>query len=50
MKKLLVFVCFVVLMAACQPVANENTANANKGTEPMKATAPPSEADIIAKE
>jgi hypothetical protein len=49
MKKLLLFVSFVVLVAACQPVTNENMANANKGTEP-KAMAPPSEADIIAKE
>src|SRR5262245_44987744 len=49
MKKLLVFVCFLVLVAACQPVANENTANANKGPE-TKSSAPPSEAEIIAKE
>jgi len=49
MKKLLVFVCFLVLVAACTPVANENTSNANKGTE-TKAMAPPSEADMIAKE
>ncbi|MFZ0749228.1 MAG: nuclear transport factor 2 family protein [Pyrinomonadaceae bacterium] len=49
MKKLIVGVCFLVLLAACQPVANENTANANKTPE-TKAVAPPSEADIIAKE
>lgn len=51
MKKLLVFVCFLLLVAACtnQPVSNENTANANKGTE-TKTMAPPSEADMIAKE
>jgi len=49
MKKLFVFVCFLVFVAACTPMANENMTNANKGTE-MKSTAPPSEADIIAKE
>jgi hypothetical protein len=49
MKKLLLFVCFLVLVAACTPVANENMANANKGTE-TKTMAPPSEADMIAKE
>lgn len=49
MKRLLVFVCFVVLAAACTPMSNENTANTNKATE-TKASAPPSEADIIAKE
>lgn len=49
MKRLLVFVCFLVLIAACTPVTNENTANTNKATE-TKASAPPSEADIIAKE
>ena len=49
MKRLLVFVCFVVLAAACTPVSNENTSNTNRATE-TKASAPPSEADIIAKE
>jgi hypothetical protein len=49
MKRLLLFVCFLVLLAACQPVANENTTNANKGAE-TKTMAPPSEADMIAKE
>jgi hypothetical protein len=49
MKRLLVFVCFAVLATACTPVSNENTANANKATE-TKTMAPPSEADIIAKE
>jgi hypothetical protein len=49
MKRLLVFVCFVVLAAGCTPVSNENTANTNKATE-TKAMAPPSEADMIAKE
>jgi hypothetical protein len=50
MKKVIGFVCFLLLLAACQPVANENRAmNANTGTE-TKAMAPPSEADIIAKE
>ena len=49
MKKLIAGVCFLVLFAACQPVANENTANANKTPE-TKAVAPPSEADMIAKE
>lgn len=49
MKKLIAGVCFVVLFAACQPVANENTTNANKTPE-TKAVAPPSEADMIAKE
>lgn len=51
MKKLIVGVCFLtlVVVAACQPVANENVAtNANKA--PETATAPPSEADMIAKE
>jgi hypothetical protein len=49
MKRLLVFVCFVVLAGACTPMSNENTSNTNKATE-TKAAAPPSEADIIAKE
>ena len=49
MKRLLGFVCFLVLVTACTPVANENTTNANKTTE-TKASAPPSEADMIAKE
>ena len=49
MKKLLAGVCFLVLIAACQPVTNENMANANKTPE-TKAIAPPSEADMIAKE
>src|SRR5688572_19359891 len=49
MKKLIAGVCFLALFAACQPVANENTANANKTPE-TKAVAPPSEADMIAKE
>lgn len=49
MKKLIAGVCFLVLLAACQPVANENMANANKTPE-TKAVAPPSEADMIAKE
>lgn len=49
MKRLLVFVCFVVLAVACTPVSNENTANANKGTE-TKTMAPPTVDDISAKE
>jgi hypothetical protein len=50
MKKLLVFVCFLVLAAACQPVANENTTtNTNKGTE-TKSAAMPTVDDISAKE
>lgn len=49
MKKLIVSLCFLALFAACQPVANENTANANKTPE-SKTVAPPSEADMIAKE
>lgn len=48
MKKLIAGVCFLALFAACQPVANENTANANKTPE-TKDVAPPSEADMIAK-
>jgi len=47
MKRLIVFVCFLVFVAACTPMANENMTNANKE---MKSTAPPSEADMIAKE
>src|SRR5437867_1301688 len=52
MKKILALVCFLVAVAACatQPPGNKDTmSNANKGPE-MKSTAPPSEADIIAKE
>ena len=49
MKKLIAGVCFLALFAACQPVANDNMANANKSPE-TKAVAPPSEADMIAKE
>ena len=49
MKKLIAGVCLLVLIAACQPVANDNMANANKTPE-TKAVAPPSEADMIAKE
>jgi hypothetical protein len=50
MKKLIVFVCFLVFVAACQPVANENTTtNTNKGTE-TKSSAMPSVDDISAKE
>jgi hypothetical protein len=49
MKKLIAGVCFLVLFAACQPVANDNMANANQTPE-TKAVAPPSEADMIAKE
>ena len=56
MKKILPLVSLLLLTAACAPqpagnkdtTANANT-NANKATE-VKATAPPSEADIIAKE
>ena len=49
MKKLIAGLCFLVALAACQPVANDNTTNANKTPE-TKAVAPPSEADMIAKE
>src|ERR687895_1113316 len=49
MKKLIAGVCFLVLVVACQPVANENLTNANKTPE-TKAVPPPSEADMIAKE
>lgn len=56
MKKILALVSLLILAAACatQPsgnkdtIANANT-NANKSAE-MKTIAPPSEADIIAKE
>ena len=52
MKKILALVCLLVLAAACatQPSGNKDmTANANKTTE-TKSIAPPSEADIVAKE
>ena len=52
MKKLIGFVSFMVLLAACtaEPTANKNTtSNANKPAETKTATAP-TEADIIAKE
>ncbi|HYX27470.1 MAG TPA: DUF4440 domain-containing protein [Pyrinomonadaceae bacterium] len=52
MKKLIALVCLLVLAAACtmQPSGNKDmTANANKAPE-TKSAAPPSEADIIAKE
>src|SRR5574341_1059141 len=49
MKKLIGFVCLLVLVAGCQPVANENMSNANKAME-TTSMAPPSEADMIAKE
>lgn len=50
MKKMLAGVCFVVLVAACQPMPTDNTTtNANTAAE-TKAVAPPSEADMIAKE
>jgi len=53
MKKILVFVCFVLLVAAAcatQPTGNKDTvANANQPAE-SKAAAMPSESDIIAKE
>jgi len=50
MKKLIAGVSLLVLAMACQPVANENTTtNTNKAPE-TKTAAPPSEADIIAKE
>ena len=50
MKRIIALLCFVVLAAACanQPPANNMTTNANSGEK--KSTAPPSEADIIAKE
>jgi hypothetical protein len=48
MKKLIGFVCLLVLVAACQPVANENRSMNANTTE--KASAPPSEAEMIAKE
>jgi hypothetical protein len=50
MKRLLVLVCFLVLVAACTPVANENTTtNTNKATE-TKSSAMPTVDDISAKE
>ena len=51
MKKIVAFLCLVVFAAACanQPANNTATTNTNSGNE-MKSTAPPSEADIIAKE
>ena len=49
MKRLLVFVSFVVLAAACTPMSNENTSNTNKATE-TKTMAPPTLDDISAKE
>lgn len=49
MKKLIAGVCFLVLVTACQPMTNENLANINKAPE-TKPAAPPSEADMIAKE
>src|SRR3989442_13768054 len=52
MKKILAPGFFLVAVAACatQPPGNKDTmSNANKGGE-MRATAAPSEADIIAKE
>ena len=51
MKKIVAFLCLVVFAAACatQPANNTATTNTNSGTE-TKSTAPPSEADIIAKE
>ena len=50
MKKIIAFLCFLVLAAACtnQPPANNTSSNANSGEK--KSSAPPSEADIIAKE
>ena len=49
MKRLLVFVCFLVFAMACTPMNNENTSNANKGTE-TKTSAMPTVDDISAKE
>jgi hypothetical protein len=50
MKKLIAGVSLLLLAMACQPVPNSNTtANANTAPE-TKAVAPPSEADMIAKE
>ena len=51
MKRLLVFVCFVMLGVACtnQTTMNENTANANKAPE-TKSSAMPTVDDISAKE
>src|SRR5215831_12747212 len=53
MKKILALVSLLTLAAACatQPSGNKETTNANANkTADMKTTAPPSEADIIAKE
>jgi len=51
MKRLLVFVCFVMLGVACtnQTTTNENTVNANKAPE-TKSSAMPTVDDISAKE
>lgn len=52
MKKILVLVCFIVVVGACavQPPANKETmSNANKSSD-MKSSAGPSEADLTAKE
>jgi hypothetical protein len=51
MKRIIAFLCFTVLAAACtnQPANNTATMNTNSATE-TKSTAAPSEADIIAKE
>ena len=49
MKRLLVFVCFLVFAMACTPMNNENTSNTNKGTE-TKTSAMPTVDDISAKE
>ena len=50
MKKIFALLCLAVLAAACtnQPPANNMSSNANSGEK--KSSAPPSEADIIAKE
>lgn len=55
MKKILVLMSLLILVAACapQPPSNNTTANANSNANKsadVKSTAPPSEADIIAKE
>jgi hypothetical protein len=50
MKKLIAGVCFLVLVVACQPVANDNTTTNANQTPETQAVAPPSEADMIAKE
>jgi hypothetical protein len=51
MKRLLVLACFLIAAVACapQPTSNNTTTNANTTSE-VKPAAPPSEADIIAKE